>query len=171
MIAINHTYLNGREDPVGDHSDDTCFVCRKHRGEASIPGGIIFESDLIVISHAQFLGDEKEHYLGHLFVETKRHVAELGDLTPEEAREVGLWVSRASKALMHVLNMEHVYAFAIIDGVPHVHIHVIGRYPGAPREYWGAKVDEWPAAPKGDEATIARVAEKVRDYLSTQTKD
>jgi histidine triad (HIT) family protein len=150
---------------VGIHSVDTCLVCRKHRGETSAPGGIIFESDLIVISHAQFLGDEKEHYLGHLFVETRRHVGELGDLTPEEAREVGLWVSRSAKALTEVLEVEHVYAFAIIDGCPHVHIHVIGRYPGAPREYWGAKVDEWPGAPKGNENAIADLAEQVRSWL------
>jgi histidine triad (HIT) family protein len=159
-----------RKHPVETNYAQSCLVCRKLHGEVSVPGGIIFESDLIAISHAQLFKEEKEHYLGHLFVETKRHVAELGDLTPDEAREVGLWVSRASKALTAVLNVEHVYAFAIIDGCPHVHIHVIGRYPGAPREYWGAKVDEWPEAPKGDEAAIARVAEKVRDYLSTQIK-
>lgn len=145
----------------------SCLVCRKLLGEVSVPGGIIFASDLITISHAQLFKEEKQHYLGHLFVETKRHVAELGDLTPEEAREVGLWVSRASKALMAVLNMEHVYAFAIIDGVPHVHIHVIGRYPGAPHEYWGAKVDEWPEAPKGDETAIAGLAQRIHAWFDT----
>jgi diadenosine tetraphosphate (Ap4A) HIT family hydrolase len=144
-----------------------CLVCRKHRGEINLPGGVIYENGLIFLAHAQLFKQEKEHYLGHLFVETKRHVAELGDLTAEEAREVGLWVSRASKALMAVLKVEHVYAFAIIDGCPHVHIHVIGRYPGAPREYWGAKVDEWPGAPKGGEAAIAHLAEQIRTWLQT----
>ena len=142
-----------------------CMVCQKHRGEINLPGGAIYENELIFVSHAQLFKEEKQHYLGHLFVETKRHVAELGDLTPEEAREVGLWVSRASKALMGIVNVEHVYAFAIIDGVPHVHIHVIGRYPGAPREYWGPRVDEWPDAPKGDEAVIAALGEKLRTWL------
>ncbi len=46
-----------------------CFVCRKHRGEFSVPGGAIFEGDLIYTSHAQLWGDEKDHYLGHLFSE------------------------------------------------------------------------------------------------------
>ena len=126
-----------------------CMVCQKHRGEINLPGGVIHENERILVSHAQLFKEEKQHYLGHLFVETKRHVAELGDLTPEEAREAGLWVSRASKALMAVLNVEHVYAFAIIDGVPHVHIHVIGRYPAAPREYWGAKWMNGRRRPKG----------------------
>ncbi|MBN2257202.1 MAG: HIT family protein [Anaerolineaceae bacterium] len=142
-----------------------CIVCQKHSGKISLPGGIIFENDLIAITHAHLLDEETQHYLGHLFVETKRHVAELGDLTEAEAREAGLQVCRAAQALKRVLGVEHVYAFYIGDGVPHVHIHVIGRYPGAPREYWGAKVDEWPDAPKGDEKAIAALAEQVHAWL------
>ena len=30
-----------------------CLVCRKHRGEVAVPGGFIYEDDLISISHAQ----------------------------------------------------------------------------------------------------------------------
>ncbi len=68
-------------------TDPGCLVCRKHAGEIAIPGGAIFENELIFISHAPLWGEEKEHYLGHLFVETKRHVAELADLTDEEFRD------------------------------------------------------------------------------------
>ena len=142
-----------------------CIVCQKQHSEVAVPGGIIYENELLSITHAQFFGDEKQHYLGHLFVEPKRHVAELCDLTPGEAREVGFQVSRACQALKAVLDVEHVYAFYIGDGVPHVHIHVIGRYPGAPRAYWGPKVDEWPDAPKGDEAAIAALAERIRAWF------
>jgi len=92
-------------------------------------------------------------------------VGELSDLTAEEAREVGFQVRRAARALRAVLVLEHVYAFFIGDGVPHVHIHIIGRYPGAPREYWGPRVDEWPDAPKGDEVVIATLGEKLRTWL------
>jgi histidine triad (HIT) family protein len=144
---------------------ESCVVCRKHHSEVIVPGGIIFDNELISISHAQFFGDEKYHYLGHLFVETKRHVAELGDLTEAEAREIGFQVSRAARALTVTLNVEHVYAFAIIDGVPHVHIHVIGRYPGTPREYWGPRVDEWPEAPRGDEVEITQLVERIRAWF------
>jgi len=42
---------------------------------------------------------------------------------------------------------------------------VIGRYPGAPREYWGPKVDDWPEAPRGGEAEIAQVADRLRAYF------
>lgn len=142
-----------------------CFVCRKHRGEVDIPGGVIYENDLIYISHAQLWGDEKEHYLGHVFVEPRRHVAEISELTEEEAQVIGVYTNRIAKALLHTESMEHIYIFVIGDGVPHVHYHVIGRYPGAPREYWGPKVDDWPEAPKGAEAEIAQVAERLRAFL------
>ncbi len=131
-----------------------------------MPGGIIYEDDLISISHAQVFGKEKDHYLGHVFVEAKRHVPELADLTEQEAKTIGLWISRVAQALLHVEGMEHVYSFFIGDGMPHVHVHVIGRRPGAPREYWGPKVDEWPNAPRGGEAEIAQVADRMRAYLN-----
>ena len=143
-----------------------CLVCRKHRGEVAVPGGAIYEDDLIFVSHAQLWRDEKEHYLGHVFVETKRHVAEVADLTDQEAQAIGLYTSRIARALLHSQNMEHIYIFVIGDGVPHVHYHVIGRYPGAPREYWGARVDEWPEAPKGNETEIEKVADHLRAFLN-----
>lgn len=142
-----------------------CLVCRKHKGEVAVPGGVIYENDLIFISHAQLWGDEKEHYLGHVFVEPKRHVAGLADLTDQEAQIIGLYTSRVAKALLHTESMEHIYSFVIGDGVPHVHVHVIGRYPGAPREFWGPKVDEWPDAPKGKEREIEQVAARVRTFM------
>ena len=149
------------------NSDTTvdCLVCRKQRGEVAVPGGFIYEDDLISISHAQLFGEEKDHYLGHVFVESKRHVPELADLTEQESQAVGLWISRVAKALLQTEGMEHVYSFFIADGVSHVHVHVIGRRPGAPREYWGPRVDDWPGAPRGGEVEIAQVADRVRAYL------
>jgi len=150
---------------MNTNTSEECLVCRKHHGGTDIPGKPIYENDLIYISHAQPLKDEKEHYLGHVFVEPKRHVAEVADLTEAEAQIIGVYTSRIAKALMHTEGMEHVYIFVIGDGVPHVHYHVIGRYPDAPREYWGPRVDDWPDAPKGTEAEIEQVAERLRAFL------
>ena len=104
--------------------------------------------------------------MGHVFVETKRHVPEVANLTEEEAQAIGVYNSRIAKALLHTESMEHIYIFVLGNGVPHVHYHVIGRYPGAPREYWGTKVDEWPEAPKGGETEIVLVAERLRKFLT-----
>ncbi|MRS04324.1 HIT domain-containing protein, partial [bacterium] len=141
-------------------------MCQKHNGKTPLFGGFIYEDGLIAISHSLFWGDEKTHYLGHIFIETKRHVAEYADLTDEEAQKIGLYIKKVSKALLTTLDMDHVYSFIIVDGVPHVHVHVIGRYRGAPREYWGSRVDEWPDAPRGGESEIEKITEQVRSYLA-----
>ncbi len=150
---------------MGVSGSTDCLVCRKHRGEPALPGGPIYEDSLIYVSHAGLLGDENEHILGHVFVEPRRHVAELADLTDHEAQAIGLFTSKVARALMQVLEMEHVYSFVFGDGVPHVHVHVIGRYPGTPRDYWGVRVDKWPGAPRGGEAEIEQVASRLRDAL------
>ncbi len=45
------------------------------------------------------------------------------------------------------------------------HVHLVPRYPGTPREYWGMQVDEWPDAPKGDLATTTALTTRPRTYL------
>jgi len=87
-------------------------------------------------------------------------------LTENEAQTIGIYTSRVAKALLDTQGMEHIYTFVIGDAVPHVHVHVIGRYPGAPREYWGPKVDEWPEAPRGKESEIEQVAVHLRAFFS-----
>jgi histidine triad (HIT) family protein len=143
-----------------------CLVCRKHRGLEKIPGGAIFENSLVFISHAQLWAEETTHYLGHLFVEPKRHVPELAQLRPIEAKELGLFLSLAAKAIQAVCETDHVYSFVLGDHVPHIHFHLIGRYPGAPTEYWGPRVDEWPDAPRGGPAEIEALAERLRKVLA-----
>ncbi|MDH5606223.1 MAG: HIT domain-containing protein [Anaerolineae bacterium] len=122
---------------MNDTSTKGCFVCRKHRGLEETLGGAIYQNDLIFISHAQLWGEEIDHYLGHLFIEPKRHVPRLSSLSEEEAGMIGVFTSQVADALEQTEGVEHVYSFVIGDHVPHVHVHIIGRYPGAPREFWG----------------------------------
>ena len=76
---------------------------------------------------------------------------------------MGVLVARLSRALREVAGAEHVYLFGIGDGVAHVHLHVVARYPGAPREYYGPKVDEWPDAPHGGPDEIAALCDRLRN--------
>ncbi len=144
-----------------------CVVCRKHRGETVLWGGVIYQDDLLFISHAQCWGDATEVYLGYLFIEPRRHVTGLPDLNEAEAQAIGLFTSRLARALTQTEGVEHVYAFVIGDGAPHVHVHVVGRYPGAPRQYWGPRVDEWPGAPRGKKEEVEAVAARIRQFLQT----
>lgn len=68
----------------------------------------------------------------------------------------------------YVLLAEHVYEFVLGDNVPHFHVHIVPRYPGTPREYWGTRVDEWPDAPGGGPQEIAALCERVYNYLQHQ---
>jgi len=146
------------------HNPD-CFICRKHRGEISIPGGAIYEDGLIYIGHAQIREGQTTAYLGYLMVEPKRHVPGLADLTDIEAQSLGLMVARLSRALKTSERAEHVYALVLGDLVSHLHIHVVPRYPGAPREYWGVRVDEWPDAPRGGAQEIAALCARLREAM------
>lgn len=146
-----------------DNSD--CFVCRKHRGETNTPGVPIFQDVVLYAGHADFPAADEQAYLGYLMVEPRRHVAGLAELTEEESQALGLLLSRLSRALKEVEGAEHVYAFVLGDHVPHLHVHLVPRYPGAPREYWGIHVDEWPDAPRGNATAVEEVCLRLRRYL------
>ena len=146
----------------------TCFVCRKHRGEIAVPGGAIYEDDLLYVGHVQVRDDQATAYLGHLLVEPKRHASGLADLTDDEAAALGLLVARVSRALEERVGAEHVYGFVLGDAVPHLHVHVVPRYPGAPREFWGVRVDDWPEAPRGGPEAISALCADLRAALEVE---
>ena len=147
-----------------------CFICRKHRGEIAVPGGVIYEDNLLYVSHIGQLPlqEEQSIYLGYLIIETRRHIPGLADLTKAEAQAIGLLVTRLSRALKACTAAEHIYEFVFGDHVPHMHIHLVPRYPGAPREYWGTHVDEWPGAPHGGTQEIEALCNQIRAYLESE---
>jgi histidine triad (HIT) family protein len=148
-----------------------CFVCRKHRDrDTFMPAGPAAEDELVIVSHTvppDVLGqDGTTAYLGHLFVEPKRHASGLADLTGAEAGRVGLWCTCASRALRDVAGAEHVYAAVIGDEVPHLHVHLLARFPGPPREFWWTRVDRWPEARRGSAAEIDVFVAELRRCLA-----
>src|SRR5262245_22439166 len=125
------------------HDAADCFVCRKHRERgALIPGGPVAEDELIMVSHIvtpDVMGrDGTTAYLGHLFVEPK--------------------------SLLEVAGAEHVYSAVIGDAVPHLHIHLMAKYPGTPREYWWTRLNEWPGARRGGPAEIRDLVHRLSEY-------
>ncbi len=101
-------------------------------------------------------------YPGWVLVEPKRHLNGLADLHVNEAERIGLLQSVVARALIDAQDAEHVYSFVLGHHVPHLHVHLLPRYPGTPREYWGTRVDEWPDAPAGGPDEIARLADRLR---------
>jgi histidine triad (HIT) family protein len=75
------------------------------------------------------------------------------------------WCARASRALREAAGADHVYAAVIGDAVPHLHVHLLPRFPGTPREYWWQRVDEWREARRGTEQEVGGFVGELRGYL------
>lgn len=110
------------------------FHLQKHIGNIIVPGGAIYEDELVYVGHVHW--DSEETYLGYVMIDIKRHVPGLAELTDEEAKAFGLITSRVSKALKEREGAEHIYTFVSGNGVPHMHMHIIPRYPNTPKEFW-----------------------------------
>ena len=59
-----------------------------------------------------------------------------------------------------------MYAAVIGHGVAHLHLHLIPRYPGTPREFWWTRADEWPGAPRGGDPEIAALVRRLHQIVS-----
>ena len=152
---------------MGDGTETDCFICAQQRGDQPIPGGAIFEDELVVAVHAYDPKLNPAPYLGHVLVEPRRHAPGLADLRDDEARAVGLAASRVARGLREVEAAEHVYLAVLGHHTPHLHVHLIPRYPGTPREYWDpVRIDEWPDARHGGPEAIAAVVERLRAAAS-----
>ena len=142
-------------------SDPDCFVCAKHAAGSDVVGGVIYEDEVAYVGH--LLPPQIQNtYLGYLMVEPKRHVTGWGELTDDEAEAMGRLVNRAGRSLKESEGAEHIYSVVMGDAVPHLHIHVIPRYPGTPREFWGHRVGEWPDAPRGGAEAIEAICRRLR---------
>jgi histidine triad (HIT) family protein len=141
-----------------------CYVCEKHQSGA----GVIGSDHLMVLGHVlpDAPGADGRVYLGHLVVEPRRHVSGLADLTDDEAAALGRWAAAAARAL----DAEHVYSSVVGHQVDHLHLHLVPRYPGTPREYWWPRLDEWPEAPMGGQAEVTRMVDDIRARLDVDRR-
>ncbi len=138
-----------------------CPLCEKHRDAGPLAATPLYEDDLVLAFHAP---PEAHHgYLGYVFVETRRHVEGLAARTDDEVVAEARLITRVAAAL-ETLGAEHVYTF-VFDHVAHHHAHVVARHPGAPREYWGWRVDEWPDAPRADASALEEYRSRLAALL------
>jgi len=140
----------------------SCFICRKHQGLEAVPGGSVYEDDLVFSGHSWSVEENKTPYLGGFIVEPKRHVLSWADLNDAEADRIGRVIRDVSAALKETVNAEHIYIFVLGHNIPHLHIWVIPRYPGTPREYWGIRIFEWSDRPAGTREEVKELIRKVR---------
>lgn len=142
-----------------------CFICEKHEGTITTDGVVIFEDDLLYVGHIDRQGEP--NYKGHLMIDLKRHVRSLADMTIEEAQAWGVMMMQLSQALTDVTGADHIYALVSGNSVPHLHMHVVARYPGTPRAYWGPMdVYDWEDAPFVQRDELIRFCHDVTTALA-----
>lgn len=149
-------------------SSDSCAFCEElwHRRESPIPRIVFEDSDFLVKHVKQQEVPEGSAYLGWMRITLKRHAESWSGLTPAESRSLGDLTRRVVGALESLEGVVKVYTFVLGDEVPHLHVHVFARYRGAPREFWGTRVDKWPGAPRGSDKEIAEVCRQVSLHLN-----
>jgi histidine triad (HIT) family protein len=143
-----------------------CFVCAKHFLGDDVEGGVLYLDDLVYAGHVHTMGSGAA-YRGHLVVEPRRHVEGMGLLGDDEAARLGWLTNRLADVLRTSLHAEHVYVAALGGAPPsrrtpaHLHVHVVPRYAGTPRQYRGMSVTSWPEAPRVDPLTMRALVEEL----------
>jgi len=157
-----------RSVPMDADRSSSCPFCEQHEHmrETPLPRVVFEDQDFLVKHVKQREAPEGSAYLGWMRITLKRHVESWSELSQEESRSLGDIARRVVRALETLEGVVKVYTFVLGDQVPHFHIHVFPRYRGAPREFWGTRVDEWPDAPRGDDREIAEVCRQVSLHLN-----
>jgi diadenosine tetraphosphate (Ap4A) HIT family hydrolase len=103
---------------------DSCFICRKQKGEEPAPpGGYFYEDDHWLVCHAP----GKLGPLGTLFVESKRHFLDYAEMTEEESTSLGKVLRKAYRALREHADVDRIYMLSTMEGVPHFHSWFVPR--------------------------------------------
>jgi len=146
--------------------EESCFICNKHHGKLITSGTTIYEDDYVYVGHIDNNGEP--NYLGHIMIDLKRHVPTLAEMNPEEAKTFGVIMARLSRALKEIENADHVYALVSGNSVPHLHMHLVARYPNTPEQYWVPfAVYDSPNARMGENSDVTELCNRIKIYLET----
>ena len=140
-----------------------CRLCERLRNPLAVPGGAVYEDDLV---HASHWYGGSPGYLGEIILQTRRHAPGVADLTDDEARDVGLQTTRIARVLKEAVGAEKIYAYVFGEAVPHFHELIVARPHGLPEKYWRLDVGDWPEAAQGDGEAIAALARRLRGKLA-----
>jgi len=140
-------------------TEESCEICRRHRGETSFRGQLVTRTDGFWVYHAP-PGEDGLAPLGYIYIDADRHAPYLADLTDAEGAALGRIRTRLAAALRDAFDPEFVFAAVIGRGIAHVHEHLFVRHRGtAPEVSWDASDD---AAPRADEQRVAGLVDGLR---------
>jgi histidine triad (HIT) family protein len=162
---MNRTGSRPPSTPPATVPSTSCFFCQRLRSPEEWRDRLVWENPDFHVSHQ---GNEAEPtLLGDLIVQTRRHVPDLGELTRSEARMLGLLVAGLSRSLTECTGASWTYCFAFLEGYRHVHLSIVARYPGLPKEFVRLAVAEWPDAPRGSRAEVKELCRRLRKALGS----
>lgn len=119
----------------------------KHQDLLSHTGPAIFDDGGWLVSHFPKLETDKATR-GHLLLESRRHLEDLVEMNDEEAAALGRLIRDGAALIKERLGVEHVYCYRINDKTKHLHFHLIPRYAGTPKEFWGTAIMSCTTSPK-----------------------
>ena len=44
--------------PTNNQEEQNCFICEKHKGNITVPGGAIYEDELVYVGHVHWDSEE-----------------------------------------------------------------------------------------------------------------
>ena len=102
---------------------------------------------------------------GWLVLISRRHLLSMGDLTIEEAADLGQLLRAASAALSAVVGCAKTYVvmYAEVPGFEHLHVHLVPRMPDLEAQYRGGGVFDFLKRPESEWVTADE-----RDRLGTE---
>ncbi|KZK99209.1 hypothetical protein [Pseudovibrio sp. Ad26] len=143
-----------------------CFVCTKHKTLSPDLAMNIDGYNDFVVAHAPDRTADSTNLIGTLIIEPRVHVQNWSELNPQQAAQLWSLIGRVTGTLYAHSQIEHVYTWVFGDAVSHLHVWLMPRYKGTPREYWGIKVSEWPEAPKGGQVQMASFIKELNALTS-----
>ena len=165
MVSVVTGGPTGATDNDASVAGPDCLICQKHAGVGPLVSPHLWEDDLVRVSHIPPV-DEPKAFVGHLVIETQRHVGYLDELSDDEAAAVGRAARTAARAIRAELGAESVFSAVIGIGVPHFHQHVWPKHPGTPDRYDWHRVDEWPDAPRAIGDELDTICDRLRPYFT-----
>lgn len=139
--------------------DEQCLLCAEVRGEVDLPFGLLEAANHVAFHlPEQSSGDV---LLGHHLVVPRRHVEDHGGLDDDEAADIGRTTRSISRALT-VAGAERVYVFSVGHSWPHLHVHLVPRWPSMPETVHWYEAKDAPGPHRVDFATAASFAERIR---------
>ena len=93
---------------------------------------------------------------GWMQMVASRHVAGLAAMNDAEAASFGPTLRWLEKTLLDVTGAERIYTAALGELVPHLHVHMVPRYPTMPKDARGWAVFDLQRAAQAGELSVPR---------------